>query len=77
MRREPERAACHSKSRIWKSHSGSVSSKEPITLCDVTAGQAIATGEWVHYSTPDPAGAEYIAICLPAISPQNVHRDAS
>jgi mannose-6-phosphate isomerase-like protein (cupin superfamily) len=45
---------------------------------DVTPGQAVATraGEWVQYSTPDPAGAEYIAICLPAFSPQSVHRDA-
>jgi len=42
----------------------------------VTAGQAIITspGEKVRYSTPDPAGAEYIAICLPAFSPQTVHR---
>jgi mannose-6-phosphate isomerase-like protein (cupin superfamily) len=45
---------------------------------DVTPGQAVATraGERVQYSTPDPGGAEYIAICLPAFSPQNVHRDA-
>lgn len=41
----------------------------------VAAGQAIVVnaGEWVRYSTPD--GAEYIAICLPAFSPQMVHRD--
>lgn len=45
---------------------------------DVTAGQAVVTspGEWVQYSTPDPEGAEYIAVCLPAFSPQTVHRDA-
>ena len=45
---------------------------------DVTAGQAIVAhrGEWVQYSTPWPEGAEYIAICLPAFSPQTVHRDA-
>jgi mannose-6-phosphate isomerase-like protein (cupin superfamily) len=45
---------------------------------DVSAGQAIITsaGEWVQYSTPDPEGAEYIAVCLPAFSPQTVHRDA-
>lgn len=44
---------------------------------DVNAGQAIVTkaGEWVQYSTPDPEGAEYIAVCLPAFSPQTVHRD--
>ena len=44
---------------------------------DVRAGQAIIThkGEWVQYSTPEPDGAEYIAICLPAFSPATVHRD--
>jgi mannose-6-phosphate isomerase-like protein (cupin superfamily) len=44
---------------------------------EVTAGQAIITyrGEWVQYSTPTPEGAEYIAICMPAFSPQTVHRD--
>jgi mannose-6-phosphate isomerase-like protein (cupin superfamily) len=45
---------------------------------DVQPGQAIVAdpGEWVRYSTPGPDGAEYIAICLPAFSPQAVHRDA-
>jgi mannose-6-phosphate isomerase-like protein (cupin superfamily) len=44
---------------------------------DVHAGQAIVTapGEWVQYSTPDPDGAEYIAVCMPAFSPDTVHRD--
>src|SRR5688572_18734301 len=44
---------------------------------DVRAGQAVATapGEWVRYSTPEPEGAEYIAVCLPAFSPTIVHRD--
>src|SRR5687768_15465217 len=43
---------------------------------DVTAGCAVHTrpGEWIRYSTPD--GAEYVAICLPAFSPDTVHRDA-
>ena len=43
----------------------------------VRAGQAIATapGEWVQYSSPDPGGAEYIAVCLPAFSPDTAHRD--
>jgi ethanolamine utilization protein EutQ (cupin superfamily) len=43
----------------------------------VRAGQAIMThkGEWVRYSTPEPDGAEYIAVCLPAFSPETVHRD--
>lgn len=45
---------------------------------DVRAGQAIVThkGEWIRYSTPDADGAEYIAVCLPAFSPETVHRDA-
>ncbi len=44
---------------------------------DVLAGQAIITskGEWVRYSTPAEDGAEYIAVCLPAFSPDSVHRD--
>ncbi len=45
---------------------------------DVRAGQAVIThaGEWVRYSTPDDEGAEYVAVCVPAFSPQSVHRDA-
>ena len=45
---------------------------------DVRAGQAVIAhrGEWVQYSTPEADGAEYIAVCLPAFSPQTVHRDA-
>jgi ethanolamine utilization protein EutQ (cupin superfamily) len=45
---------------------------------DVQAGEAVIThkGEWVRYSTPGPEGAEYVAICLPAFSPDTVHRDA-
>ncbi len=44
---------------------------------DVAAGQAVVahTGEWVRYSTPHEGGAEYIAVCLPAFSIENVHRD--
>jgi quercetin dioxygenase-like cupin family protein len=43
----------------------------------VIAGQAIVVnaGEWVRYGTPGSDGAEYIAICLPAFSPETVHRD--
>jgi hypothetical protein len=33
-------------------------------------------GEWVRYSTPDEGGAEDVAVCLPAFSPDTVHRDA-
>lgn len=44
---------------------------------DVSAGQAIRTkaGEWVRYSTPHDDGAEYVAVCLPAFSPNAAHRD--
>jgi mannose-6-phosphate isomerase-like protein (cupin superfamily) len=44
---------------------------------NVAANQAIIieAGEWVQYSTPSPEGAEYIAVCLPAFSPEKVHRD--
>ncbi len=44
---------------------------------DVHAGQAVIThyGEWVQYSTPGDDGAEYIAVCLPAFSPDTVRRD--
>ena len=44
----------------------------------VGAGQAVLVrgGEWVRYSTPDPEGAEYVAVCLPAFSMDTVHRDA-
>ena len=44
-------------------------------VLDVHTGQAVVTspGEWVRYSTP--TGAEYVAVCLPAFSPETVHRD--
>jgi mannose-6-phosphate isomerase-like protein (cupin superfamily) len=44
---------------------------------DVHAGQAVIAhkGEWVQYSSPQEPGAEYIAVCLPAFSPDTVHRD--
>jgi len=44
---------------------------------DVGAGQAIIAhrGEWIQYSTPAEGGAEYVAVCLPAFSPETVHRD--
>jgi len=47
-------------------------------VIEVRPGQAIITnsGEWVRYSTPEPGGAEYIAVCLPAFSMETVHRDA-
>ncbi|MBK8662525.1 MAG: cupin [Ignavibacteriales bacterium] len=43
---------------------------------DVSAGQAVITpkGEWVKYSTPNDEGAEYVAVCIPAFSPDTVNR---
>ncbi len=44
---------------------------------EVRAGQGVTTpkGEWIRYSTPEAEGADYIAVCLPAFSPDTVHRD--
>lgn len=46
-------------------------------VVEVRAGQAVIAyrGEWVRYGTPEPDGAEYIAVCLPAFSMDTVHRD--
>lgn len=45
----------------------------------ITVGQALVTnkGEWVRYSSPGAEGAEYISVCLPAFSPDTVHRDSA
>jgi ethanolamine utilization protein EutQ (cupin superfamily) len=45
-------------------------------VLEIQAGQAVIArrGEWVRYSTP--LGAEYVAICVPALAPDTVHRDA-
>ena len=46
-------------------------------VVEVAAGQAVVAhkGEWVRYSTPGAEGAEYVAVCVPAFSPDAVHRD--
>jgi len=43
----------------------------------INSGEAIITyaGEWVKYSTPDKNGAKYIAVCIPAFTPETVNRD--
>ncbi|MBI5402089.1 MAG: AraC family ligand binding domain-containing protein [Ignavibacteriae bacterium] len=43
----------------------------------IKAGQAILIqkGEWVRYSSPNADGAHYISVCIPAFSPDTVHRD--
>lgn len=52
-----------------------VTTRETTAL--VRAGEAVITpaGAWVQYSTPEPGGARYIAVCQPAFSPDMVHRD--
>lgn len=42
-------------------------------------GQAVVadSGEWVQYSSPEVGGAEYIAVCIPAFSPETVNRDGT
>ncbi|HLT10167.1 MAG TPA: cupin domain-containing protein [Micromonosporaceae bacterium] len=44
----------------------------------VRAGQAVVTraGERVRYTTPDPEGAQYVAICLPAFTPEGARRES-
>jgi len=44
---------------------------------DVSEGQAIHVlkGERIQYSSPEPGGAEYIAVCIPAFSAETAHRD--
>jgi ethanolamine utilization protein EutQ (cupin superfamily) len=44
---------------------------------DVKAGEAVLVrgGEWVRYSSPYAGGADYVAVCLPAFSPDTVNRD--
>ena len=46
-------------------------------VLDVRAGPVVVTepGEWVRYGSPEPEGAEYIAVCLPAFGPDLVNRD--
>ena len=56
---------------------GALTVRTKSDLIEVKAGQAVIVkrGEWVQYSTPVSEGAEYFAICLPAFSPESVHRD--
>lgn len=55
---------------------GALRIKQRVGEFTVAAGEAviIEKGEWVQYSTPE--GAEYISVCVPAFSPDTVHRDA-
>jgi mannose-6-phosphate isomerase-like protein (cupin superfamily) len=56
---------------------GAVQVEHDAGMLEVAAGQAVLVhaGERIRYSTPGPDGAEYIAVCLPAFSPDTVHRE--
>ena len=56
---------------------GLLQAKTEDDIFEIQAGQAFIApaGQWVQYSTPGAEGAEYIAVCRPAFSPQTVHRD--
>ncbi|MCZ6508898.1 MAG: cupin domain-containing protein [Acidobacteria bacterium] len=58
--------------------SGTLQVEHAAGVLAVAAGQAVIVhpGEWVRYSSPEPKGAEYLAICRPAFGPDTVHRDA-
>lgn len=57
---------------------GTLQVKTETETIDVKAGSAVLTkkGEWIQYSTPFDGGAKYIAVCLPAFSPDTVNRDS-
>ena len=56
---------------------GTLNVKTEKETFEVNAGEAVLSrkGEWIQYSTQGPEGAEYIAVCLPAFSPDTVNRD--
>ena len=58
---------------------GSVRVETRVGATNVTAGQAFfaTAGEWVRYMTLGENGADYISICVPAFSPEAVHRAPS
>ena len=56
--------------------SGALQVETKAKTFSVQAGQAVITpkGEWVRYSTPN-GPCEYVAVCVPAFSPDTVKRD--
>lgn len=52
-----------------------VETPEEMLIINANQGVLVRAGEWVKYSTPGEGGAEYIAVCMPAFSPDTVHRD--
>lgn len=57
--------------------SGTLTAETKEGTITVKGGQALhaPAGKWIRYSTPDDSGAEYVAVCLPAFSPDSVNRD--
>ena len=55
---------------------GSMHVKTDTDYFIIKAGEAFVAqkGERIQYSTPDPEGAEYVAVCLPAFTPDTVNR---
>lgn len=58
--------------------SGSLTVETKAKTFVVKEGQGVITpkGEWVRYSTPN-GPCEYVAVCVPAFSPDTVRRDAA
>ena len=56
---------------------GTLNVKTKEGVISLKEGQAVLLrgGEWVQYSSPEQGGAEYVSVCLPAFSPNTVHRD--
>lgn len=56
---------------------GTLNVKTESEIIEIKAGEAVIVNknEWIQYGTPGEEGAEYISICLPAFSPDTVHRD--
>ena len=56
---------------------GTLHIKTKVSELDVKAGEAVfvSKNEWVQYSSPFAGGAEYVAVCIPAFSPDTVNRD--
>ncbi|MBU0561114.1 MAG: cupin [Bacteroidetes bacterium] len=57
--------------------SGTLQVESKDGIIEINSGEAVIVkkGEWIRYSSPHSNGAEYIAVCLPAFSPDTVHRD--
>ena len=53
-----------------------VKTKDEVLLINEGEAVMIPKGEWVKYSTPYDGGASYVAVCLPAFSPDTVNRDS-